>query len=88
MQIKTTMRYHFRPAGMSILKKSLKHKCQHHFCLLCGIIERREVLTCSLCRFEGAFDLGETNKVFNVNQAWEPLVKLVLSQGRVVSLVD
>ena len=28
------------------------------------------------------------NKVFNVNQAWEPLLKPVLSQGRVVSLVD
>ena len=27
MQIKTTMRYHFIPVRMAIIKKSTKHKC-------------------------------------------------------------
>ena len=37
------------------------------FVKLFPLYERREILACSLCKFEGAFGLGGTNKVFNVN---------------------
>lgn len=57
-----------------------KVRQEDHFFLFCGFVKRREILADGLCKFKGAVErnrnlLGETNKMFNVSQDWEPLVK-------------
>lgn len=59
---------------------------QDRFFLLCGFV-RIEILVYGLCKFKGAFGLGETNKIFNVNQACGGLSETSGRQCRAVRLV-